>query len=105
MTLCIYGDRDFVFGFKQFRNGTKNFHIDKVAAASRGEAENGKFFHHNTTFLSSVTSNTVCSFTDGVSLMHASVGMHKQTLRPHKNRFHFGVIPSLFLVLSQNLRE
>ena len=33
-----------MFGFKQFQYGTKNFHIAKVAGASRGEAQNGKFF-------------------------------------------------------------
>jgi hypothetical protein len=53
MELCIYGARGFMlFGFKQFRNGTKNFHTEKVAAASRGEAQYGKFFLHNTTFFS-----------------------------------------------------
>lgn len=78
-----------MFGFKQFPNGTKNIHIHKVAAASRGEAKNGKFFHHNITFLSSLTVNTVCSFTDGVSFVHTSVGMHTQTLRLHEEEFLF----------------
>jgi hypothetical protein len=95
-----------MFGFKEFRYGTKNFHVDKAAGASGEEAQNGKFFHHNTTFLSSLTSNTVCSFTDGVSLVHTSVGIHTQTLRPEKQIIF--ILISLvvsFLVLSQNLDE
>jgi hypothetical protein len=63
------------------------------------------FFHHNTKFFSSLTSKSVCSFTDGVSLVHTSVGLHTQTLRPHKEEFYFGIISNLFLALSQNLHE
>jgi hypothetical protein len=66
------------------------------AGTGRGEAQNGMFLKHNATFLSLLTSNTLCFSTDGVSLVHISVCMHTQTKRPHEEKFNFGVIHRLF---------
>jgi hypothetical protein len=77
--MCIYESRGFVFGFKQFQYGTKIFHIHRVAGTGRGEAQNGTFFKHNATFLSLLTSNTLCFSTDGVSLVHISICLYAYT--------------------------